>query len=93
MVLYKNSNGVVISINAYVPDAIAEEIPDDTEEAIRYAGYTNRRIVHADGSVTYSIIPPEPKQTTTEELVKEVDKLNEIIDTLILSSLEGDDVQ
>ena len=82
MFLYKDSNGSVISVNEPVPDAISEEISDESDEAKYYSECTNRRIYHADGTVTYGITTPIEKDTL-QKMQSKVSELSAAFNTLL----------
>lgn len=92
MIIYKDKNGKVLSVNNYIEGANAVDISDDAEACKYYEACVNQQVVHADGTVDYSIIPPDPETITVAKLQAKIGDLNEIIDMLILSSLEDSDV-
>lgn len=84
MTIYVDKNGTVIAVDYPVDGATPVDIAEGTEEFEYYSKSANHQFVHADGTVTYSIIPPPyDKESTLEELHSEVSTLSDALNTLL----------
>ena len=82
MTIYKDKNGVVISINEPVEGCEAVDISDDPEACEYYAKCGIGRFFHSDGRVDHYIIPPQ-EESEDDKLRSQVENLTATLNILL----------